>query len=134
MREILFKGKSINSETWRYGFYCHQTQDKKNTDYIFYSQDNELCAAEVIHETVSQYTGFTAENGKKIFEGDLCLCNRNIAKRIDKRVFEIKFDNDNGGFLGESGALRIYPEVFYMCEIIGNIYDNPELMRGVANG
>lgn len=134
MRKILFRGKCTNNGEWVQGYPCRYGWIGKEKDYIIPDYASALYTAEVDPETIGQYTGLKDMNGNKIFEGDLCLCNRNISKRIDKRIFEIKFDNDNGGFLGESGALRIYPEVFYMCEIVGNIYDNPELMRGVANG
>lgn len=79
-------------------------------------------------ETVGQYTGLTDTNGNKIFEGDLCLCDRNISKHIDKKVFEIKFDPETG-FFGESDTSNIYPSDFYMCEIIGNVFDTPEFLK-----
>lgn len=68
------------------------------------------------------------KNGNKIFERDLCLCDRNISKHIDKKVFEIKFDPE-AGFFGESDTSNIYPSDFYMCEIIGNVFDTPEFLK-----
>lgn len=151
MREILFRGKRTDNDEWVSGYYvCKKRpyfKDKGvNLEHLICRNleiengdckqfvDTIMTAHLVDPETIGQYTGLTDMNGKKIFEGDLCLCNRNIAKRIDKQVFEIKFDTDYGGFLGEGGALRIYPENFYMCEIVGNIYDDPELLRGDSNG
>ena len=162
MREILFRGKRTNNETWCYGFYCHQTQDKKTTDYIFYSQDNELCAAEVVPDTVSQYTGLTDKNGKKIFEGD--IVEYNISDEFDCQSI-VKFgeykQDGSGGEYSAIDCIGFYVEVDnytcpdwceedseyfpkYLkhqnllevasnCEVIGNIYDNPELLGGESN-
>ena len=151
MRKIFFRGKRVDNGKWVCGYYVLRKRpyfkDKgANFEHIICDNlviddfndkqfvDTIPITYSVDPETIGQYTGLTDMNGKKIFEGDLCLCNRNISKRIDKRVFEIKFDTDYGGFLGEGGALRIYPEDFYMCEIVGNIYDDPELLRGDSNG
>lgn len=124
MREILFRGKNLFGK-WIEGDLIQ---------YLIYGKmhiaRNSWGAGgqEIDPETVGQYTGLTDMNGNKIFEGDLCLCNRNISKHIDKKVFEIKFDPE-AGFFGESDTSNIYPSEFYMCEIIGNVYDNPELLK-----
>lgn len=90
--------------------------------------DTIMTAYVVDPETIGQYTGLTDTNGNKIFERDLCLCDRNISKHIDKKVFEIKFDPE-AGFFGESDTSNIYPSDFYMCEIIGNVFDTPEFLK-----
>lgn len=131
MREITFRGYS---KEWGwvygdyqepYGIYPPQIFPRKGTvDY------DEFEGIVVIHETVGQYTGLTDNNGVKIFEGDLCLCNRNINDRFDKTVFEIKYD-EIIGFYGESKTENtISADEFFMCEIVGNVFDNPELLEG----
>lgn len=65
---------------------------------------------------------------QKDYKKAVYLCNRNISKHIDKKVFEIKFDPETG-FFGESDTSNICPSDFYMCEIIGNVFDTPEFLK-----
>lgn len=149
MREILFRGKPKNqnefyhfSNVWRDcikdGFVIGSLIVAADRYYICVStiganksaiNNGIVSMIEVIPETVDQYIGLPDKNGKKIFEGDLCLCNRNISHYIDKLVFEIKYDNIHG-FYGESiSGSEISADEFELCEIIGNIHDKPELLK-----
>lgn len=145
MREILFRGKRTGNGKWVSGYYVVRKRpyfkDKgANFEHIICDNlviddfndkqfvDTIPITYSVDPETVGQYTGLTDVNGNKIFEGDLCLCDRNISKHIDKKVFEIKFDPETG-FFGESDTSNICPSDFYMCEIIGNVFDTPEFLE-----
>lgn len=145
MRKILFRGKRTDNGKWVSGYYVVRKRpylkDKgANFEHIICDNlviddfndrqfvDTIPITYSVDPETVGQYTGLTDMNGNKIFEGDLCLCDRNISKHIDKKVFEIKFDPE-AGFFGESDTSNICPSDFYMCEIIGNVFDTPEFLE-----
>lgn len=83
---------------------------------------------EVDPNTIGQYTSLKDKNGNKIFEGD-------IVERLwlgEKHIYRIYYDNDIASFIGAD----IYSEGFTTfdydaCEfeVIGNIYDNPELLE-----
>lgn len=143
MREILFRGKTTDKGDWVYGDLTQNHYDICDKEHILYGKKDECYISsfeindfamvgfheiEVIPETVGQFTGLIDKNGTKIFEGDLCLCDRHINDRFDKIVFEIKYDECRG-FYGENfNEIEAYE--FCMCEIVGNIYDNPELLKG----
>ncbi len=141
MREILFRGKRNNGD-WVFGNLF--IPDKKDAP-------TEICIGtnvirityEVIPETVGQYTGLTDKNGKKIFEGDLA---KPFDDDCDKMVVEF---HDGSfvlciygylGYLGENGHIEDGNYGVFECEplinyrgsieIIGNIHDNPELLKG----
>ena len=124
MREILFRGKRKDNGEWVYGNYA-VTDNNEKQHFIF---QNKAFEFEVDPETVGQYTGLTDKNGKKIFEGD-------IVERLwlgEKHIYRIYYDNDIASFIGTD----IYSERFTTfdydaCEfeVIGNIYDNPELLE-----
>ena len=67
-----------------------------------------------------QYTGLKDKNGKEIYEGD--IVNENIQDRNYKIIFE------NGGFLGEAEDGHVLFFGNKHVEVIGNIYENPELV------
>lgn len=129
MREILFRGKKDNGE-WvegNYGFF-KSTNGKEKLCHI---TTEEGRAIRVDGNTVGQYTGLTDKNGKKIFEGDIL--------KIDGSIYCVKFHNGtfgvvvkNGGYAGAIPKVANYVQDF--VEIIGNIYDNPELWAGENNG
>ena len=86
--------------------------------------DNEKTAATVIPETVGQCTGLTDKNGKKIFEGDICKHRSNYSGNI---VISVVTYTD-GHFLAlvcENSGFELSEKL----EVIGNIYDNPELLE-----
>lgn len=120
-REIIFRGKSLNTNCWVYG---DLRQDKiRRKAYIEY---------EVDPDTIGQYTGLIDKNGKKIYEGDI------LQDELDSRMNHIvKYDNSRCSYTGwcslvhwnwEKGNI-ISQEWINECgkTVIGNIYDNPDL-------
>lgn len=127
MREILFRGKRTDNGEWVYGNLVRGC-DKKYA-YIVEFGNEELCRnyVDVHPETVGQYTGLADKNGTKIFEGD-------IVKRFwfgKMCIYQIDYDNGLASFIGRAGmkftAFYYDSEEF---EVVGNIYDNPELLEG----
>lgn len=80
---------------------------------------------EVDPETVGQYTGLTDKNGKKIFEGDVV---RAITRFTDIYVEAVTFKD--GAFWYKNWSWVKFGFKFEKAEVIGNIYDNPELLEG----
>lgn len=134
MRETLFRGKREDNGEWVYGYYCHCVRALncgKTKPAIQQTDDGSLFFREVIPETVGQYTGLTDKNRKKIFEGD-------IVKRYWGAYGFINFRIDfvSGEFLAvpiekkvNTWVIRISGESENL-EVIGNIYDNHELLGG----
>lgn len=86
---------------------------------------------DVLPDTVGQYTGLKDKNGTKIFGGDIVdvLYDVNYIGVATERigVFEVVH---NGCFMGQKGGVRYHFIPSDECTVIGNIYDNPELLGG----
>lgn len=134
MREILFRGRrSWGNKDWVEGDLLHGYCDHV-------SITKRLMGIEtwqVEPETVGQYTGLTDKNGKKIFEGDIVqyelhdIRNRAVIKygapKEDSFCYGWYLDDNNGNtaFLVCKNWIK-----GYNCQVIGNIHDNPELLKG----
>ena len=125
MREILFRGKTFSGD-WVYGSYefSYLYDTSRETHRIISadktSKTNFL--AEVIPETIGQYTGLTDKNGNKIFENDIVT--------LFGEKYVVKWKNSNCTYIIENGNIGTkiieFPSDYY--EIIGNIFDNKELL------
>lgn len=136
MREILFRGKTFDNE-WVYGYYVPACFGRFPCRPAIVPEPNGTWKPiEVELETVGQYTGLTDKNDKKIFEGDIIkifpdcdyLDDFNISKIYSYNgVFCVDYHGDDFDSTA-LGFLEDYnPDVDY--EVIGNIYDNPELLE-----
>lgn len=137
MREILFRGKvfsGIINHSWCFG--SLDTTEDDRAIIIYLDRFGNKCRIVVNPDTVGQYTGLADKNGTKIFEGDIVdvLYDVNYigvaAERIG--VFEVVFHN--GCFMKQKGGVRYHFIPSDKCTVIGNIYDNPELLGGNNNG
>lgn len=75
---------------------------------------------------IMQYTGLKDINGKEIYEGDIV---RYYSTHIDSwggKRYEINYTQDGEWALGEDWLLS---KKWRYCEVIGNIYENPELLK-----
>lgn len=76
---------------------------------------------------IIQYTGLKDKNGKEIYEGDLC---KTYELGLGNLVRKVVFDNGSFGFQHEFSLfcdLRGFKQDY--IEVIGNIYENPELLK-----
>jgi uncharacterized phage protein (TIGR01671 family) len=133
MREILFRGKDFSgviNHSWCFG--SLDTTEDDRAIIIYLDRFGNKCRIFVNPETVGQYTNLKDKNGTKIFEGDIVdvLYDVNYigvaAERIG--VFEVVFHN--GCFMKQKGGVRYHFIPSDECTVIGNIYDNPELLGG----
>ncbi len=128
-REILFRGKRVDNGEWMEGLPRYDIDGNVAEIYVF---NGYACCYgfEVDPETICQYTGLTDENGRKIFEGDIC------------EIHTLHIDEEDGPFvvgwndrcakiiLSGEGLVTDF-DTFVDdsdCEVIGNIFDNPELL------
>ncbi len=138
MREILFRGKRFNDEEneWAYGSYVKQYE----CDMIYFptAESDGFDYAHIIPETVGQYTGLTDKNGKKIFEGDIVKYEK-YATEISNNVYVVKYDTELATFIGEKysqihvTSFTTFENDSEFIEVIGNIHDNSELLKGGAD-
>ena len=137
MREILFRGRA-NDGTWYEGSLHKSTNEYPNETLVSYKiqEFNYGFADEfgfeptymsgfdefVSAETIGQYTGLTDKNGKKIFEGD-------IVKGWDV-IFTVIFDEYCRYMIVAGHGNYLLAQNNEDVEVIGNIHDNLELLKG----
>ena len=140
-REILFRGKSIDTDEWLYGhLFNYGLTAPTNVPCISVcvpTSWEEACNLDAVHpDTIGQYTGLKDKKGTKIFEGDIL---EYIGKRKDNvnKVYRRKVVFHEGMFALLSKELQAYSALNYhgmkdgrsAWRVIGNIHDNPELIE-----
>ncbi len=139
-REILFKAKRIDNEEWVEGsyLYCEKatTVSFRNEHYILVFDGYGVAYHEVDRDTLCQYTGLTDNNGNKIWENDIVgfldVSSYDNGYSEYYCTGQVKWDEETLSFeVTERLSCESY-EALGECEVIGNIFDNPELLEGGA--
>lgn len=124
MREILFKAKCIEGGNWIFGDLIHHLDGAT----IGTSESDGLHELYIDKKTVCQYVGKNDKNNKKIWENDIVVTDDG-----ERLLNIVKFKK--GGFM-LVGITKNINSVFFdeyatdETEVIGNIFDNPELLKG----
>lgn len=140
----LFRGKRIDNNEWEYGLPSYD-EDGEIEEIEVWSED-DINFYSVDSSTVCQCTGLKDDDGTLIFENDVLSLKDEISKCEWKAV--VKFGNPNSEYtwgwqlvpITECDANKdilmwVETEMGYMyCEVIGNIFDNPELLEGSHDG
>ena len=116
MREIIFRGKRLDNGEWVSGNLF--VSDTDGRAYILAGSRTVTIEWEIDPSTVGQYTGLKDKNGKRIWEWDI------LSLRAG-RPHVVRFKD--GAFILEDSAIPISFAIKF--EIIGNIYDNQELLK-----
>lgn len=127
MREILFRGKDPESGEWYYGYYVKRNDGDGGSLIL---EDYFLESYEIVKpETVGQYTGLTDKNGAKIFDGD--ILEGDLEDRLDPgaKWRSIVVWGTFGWMCKDRQTLPMDEFDILEGEVIGNIYDNPELVK-----
>ena len=125
MREILFRAKRIDNGNWVEGYDVKTTlgKDIEPSDVIFVpwniNRSEQWGWIKVLPETLCQYTGLKDKNGNRIWEND-------IVQTPFRRFVVTYFDGVWGDRYGVAMRESIFGEGGV---VIGNVFDNPELME-----
>lgn len=156
MREILFKAKRADIGEWVEGYYIYhinrticpfgdsiKPEDEQHVimqdGFSDWNMPRDTVHFDIAPETLCQYTGLKDKNGKRIWENDIVLLREEIQDYEWKAA--VKFGNPNreynwGWQLVPVGECEMNKDILLWidmdianCEVIGNIFDNPELIR-----
>lgn len=157
MREILFKAKRIDNGEWVEGYYLRDQYHIGGKDIIFYRKDSDRFTVytNIIDiETLCQFTGLCDKNGKRIWENDILMCRGNSEDLVKAAFGEFGVRNIETGSIVDK-VIGWYYEIiptdaisrcepfcwpmplteYYIdrceMEVVGNIFDNKELLQEV---
>lgn len=137
MREILFRGKGIETGEWIYGFIIHQAYFRgvKVDNYLIFNctdtKDGNICSSYLVDpETVGEFTGLYDKNGTRIFEGDIVYVGDS---KEPLYVCQMDFEwvcIDFRELMDCKHRLEYRPVKY---EVIGNKFDNPDLYNKMTD-
>lgn len=140
MREIMFRGKSIESGEWLYGSLLQLNCECNNARIFPVNAKNVHESISINSKTIGQFTGLIDKNGKKIFENDVVRFEKYCCVEEVTNIATGIVEFSDAEFCVEqiSGIDRGWMNLFYgpdgkefswnELEIIGNVFDNPELV------
>ena len=144
MREILFRAKRIDNGEWVEGYYIYhikrticpigdsvKPEDEQHVimqdGFSDWNMPRNTVVFDIDPETVCQYTGLKDKNGKRIWENDIVSGYFNHKKITGF----IKYGSNAVYYIEREGSYGIYLDNSEdWLEVIGNIFDNPELLKG----
>lgn len=124
----LFRAKRTDNEEWIEGLPSCDINGNL-TEFEVYRGFANCEIADVDSETVCQWTGLTDKNNRKIFEGDICKIHSGPIDEEDG-CFSVEWDEGDARFAlyGEGLTVDFGNYHGHECEVIGNIFDNPDLL------
>lgn len=135
MREIKFRGRDICTGEWLYGDLRQRAGCLPSIIHSFCNNGKlDYCETPIHRDSLGQFTGLIDKNGNEIYEGDIIGCyNPDIKHLIFYNEKQGRFmaalngdiDNDFVGVCGLDDSRWNASK-----EVIGNIHDNPELLKG----
>jgi uncharacterized phage protein (TIGR01671 family) len=102
-----------------------------NEDLWLKINETQIMGANLFEVELMQYTGLKDKNGTEIYEGDIVK----YTSELENGIFEVKYGNCRFyGLWIEANFMGITTDLFYLgcsneLEVIGNIYENPELLE-----
>lgn len=134
MRDIRFRGRRLDNGEWAYGNLIITTNPFKKEDepfgYFIHSGPNIMAPEPVDPKTVGQFTGLKDKAGKEIFEGDLI-------SEGGSAPYEVIWQHHSVQWIMQSlseGRYYRHMAMDYAAksyEIIGNVFDNPDLLQEI---
>ena len=148
MREIKFRAKRIDNGEWVYGYYaeCDEFYDNGGVENhyregyatLYYIVDRKGHPFLVDPETVGQYTELKDKHGKEVFKGDILRDQETDCFKEHERYLVVEwlefecgfaFKRLNTGMYENSSDLVNEDTLNLVLEVVGNIHDNPELLK-----
>ena len=141
MREILFKAKRKDwrnlpkGEWWVEGYYVKYQPCASISEYVYGivpAYASALYIIEIDPTTLCQYTGLTDKNGKKIWENDICDRKEKYPEIVayNKGDWQLDYSYAFGKEMHSNACnLGFYAYERNCVEVIGNIFDNAELLE-----
>lgn len=130
MREIIFRGKSVNDGKWHEGSYISMLNKEYIADVQLHDIEEiklEKAMNEVDPESLGQFTGVIDQHGTKVFEGDICEV---IFLQGWFEVAVVVWHKDQQRYRLDPETGKTYSfSIPRSIKVIGNIHDNPGLLE-----
>ena len=152
MREYLFHGKRVDNGEWVEGYYCKAEKlDKSGYEYFIIEESADGGSYLVVPESVGEWTGICDINQRKIFENDIVrtqpFTDRPYSSRAKSKqhIGVVKYCRPE--LRGDHFKQKIYDAKwmvkvkdygkfvcsnwsdFFDCEVIGNVFENADLLE-----